>query len=153
MTFRSFGLGVRGYTTTQLTDIETKYGVTGTVEAWAIRPGTLVRDTTTGQMKVYDGAGTWQVGTNYTPPAAPVNTVLPVITGTLTVGSTLTTSTGTWTGTPAPTYTYQWYVNDVLQVGATNSTFTAVAGSVKVSVTATNVIGTSTVFSLPVTVV
>jgi hypothetical protein len=38
----------------------------------------------------------------------PNNTVPPVITGELKVGSTLTTSNGTWTGTPAPTFTYVW---------------------------------------------
>jgi hypothetical protein len=40
--------------------------------------------------------------------AVPNNTVPPVITGELKVGSTLTTSNGTWTGTPAPTFTYAW---------------------------------------------
>ena len=39
---------------------------------------------------------------------APANTVLPVISGSTTVGSTLTTTDGTWTGSPTPTYTYQW---------------------------------------------
>lgn len=38
--------------------------------------------------------------------APPVNTVAPAVTGTLTVGSTLTTTNGTWTG--SPTFTRQW---------------------------------------------
>lgn len=37
-----------------------------------------------------------------------VNTVLPVITGTLTVGSTLTADNGTWTAPSGLTYTYDW---------------------------------------------
>lgn len=39
--------------------------------------------------------------------AAPVNTVLPVITGTVAVGEQLTVSNGTWTGSVA-SYSYQW---------------------------------------------
>ena len=42
------------------------------------------------------------------PPAPPVNTALPTITGTPRDGQTLTAATGTWTGTPPITYTYQW---------------------------------------------
>jgi hypothetical protein len=55
------------------------------------------------------------------------NTVLPVITGSLRVGGTLSVSTGTWIGTPASN-TYQWQssVNgtdwDSIS-GATNATF------------------------------
>jgi hypothetical protein len=36
-------------------------------------------------------------------------TVKPTVTGTSTVGKTLTAAKGTWTGYPAPTFTYQWY--------------------------------------------
>ncbi|MDA0178738.1 hypothetical protein OJ997_00400 [Solirubrobacter phytolaccae] len=39
---------------------------------------------------------------------APVNTVVPAVTGTPVAGNTLTASTGTWTATPTATYTYQW---------------------------------------------
>lgn len=41
--------------------------------------------------------------------AKPVNTVLPAVTGTPTVGQTLTTTNGTWTG--SPTLTRQWQVS------------------------------------------
>ena len=39
---------------------------------------------------------------------APVNTVLPVISGTAQAGQVLSASTGSWTGTPTITYAYQW---------------------------------------------
>jgi len=35
--------------------------------------------------------------------------VKPAISGTTTVGQTLTAGTGTWTGYPTPTFTYEWY--------------------------------------------
>ena len=55
---------------------------------------------------------------------APVNTVLPTITGTATAGQTLTSSTGMWTGVPAPTFTYEW------QRSATGtSSWVAIAGA------------------------
>ncbi len=38
----------------------------------------------------------------------PINTVAPVISGTISIDSTLTTTNGTWTNTPV-SYTYQWF--------------------------------------------
>jgi len=43
---------------------------------------------------------------------APVNTVLPSISGVTESGSTLTAHEGVWTGAPAPTYSYQWQRDD-----------------------------------------
>ena len=43
-------------------------------------------------------------------PGSPVNTVAPVASGALTVGSTLSCTTGTWTNSPA-SYAYQWRRN------------------------------------------
>jgi hypothetical protein len=40
--------------------------------------------------------------------AVPVNTVLPSVSGSPSVGSTWSASTGTWTGTPAPTFGIYW---------------------------------------------
>jgi hypothetical protein len=76
---------------------------------------------------------------------APVNTVAPVVSGTATIGSTLTTSDGTWTGTPTPTFAYQWQKGVTNISGATSSTFVVTlsqAGStIRCVVTATNVAG------------
>lgn len=54
--------------------------------------------------------------------AAPDNTVLPAITGTAAVGSTLTLSNGTWTGTPTPDFTRQWFADGEGLPGATGTT-------------------------------
>jgi hypothetical protein len=50
----------------------------------------------------------------------PVNSVLPAITGTTTVGQTLTCSSGTWS--KSPSFTYQWLRDGVAIAGATAST-------------------------------
>lgn len=55
--------------------------------------------------------------------AAPTSvcTALPAVTGTTTVGQTLTCSSGTWSPA-ASTYAYQWFRNDVAISGATATT-------------------------------
>jgi hypothetical protein len=58
---------------------------------------------------------------------SPSPTVAPAITGTLTVGSTLTCSTGTWAGSPT-SYAYQWLRDGVEIGGATASTHLLVSG-------------------------
>jgi hypothetical protein len=67
------------------------------------------------------------VGNSYG--SAPVNTVAPAVTGTATVGSTLTTTNGTWLGSPAPTFTYQWFRSPSTSIGgATSSSYVLVIG-------------------------
>lgn len=51
-------------------------------------------------------------------PTPPINTVAPVVSGLLSVGSTLTTTNGTWN--QAATFTYQWYRDGVAIAGSTN---------------------------------
>lgn len=51
----------------------------------------------------------------------PVCSVLPAVTGTKTVGQTLTCSNGTWT--KSPTFTRQWHRSGVPIIGATSSTY------------------------------
>ena len=79
---------------------------------------------------------------------APANTVAPAVSGTATVGETLTTTDGTWDGTPAPTFTYKWQVSDDGSTGwtdisgATSSSFTITSSEagkyIRSEVTATN---------------
>src|SRR5690349_20094075 len=82
--------------------------------------------------------------------AAPQNTAPPTISGTARQGSTLTAANGTWSNTPT-SFTYQWQrcasdgtgCGDL--TGATNQTYTLVAGdvshTVRVVVSASNADG------------
>lgn len=99
--------------------------------------------------QVYVAAGTLNVAT------LPANTVLPVISGTLTIGSLLSTTDGTWTGTAPITYTYQWKRGGVDIGGATTSTYTLAAAdsgaTITVTVTATNAAGAVSATSIGTT--
>jgi hypothetical protein len=81
----------------------------------------------------------------------PVNSVVPAISGTGTVGDLLTCSTGTFSGV-ANTYTYQWNKDAVAIGGATASTYTPVAGdathNITCTVTATNTGGAASATSV-----
>ena len=88
---------------------------------------------------------------------APSNTSPPTISGSTTVGSTLTRGQGTWSGTTPITYTYQWRscdsagANCVNITGATATSYTIVSGdlgkTIRVNETATNSIGSATATS------
>lgn len=96
-------------------------------------------DPVTGNIWQMQGTrGMVQIGTVALPP---VNTVAPAISGTLTHGSVLTSTTGTWTGTGI-TYSYQWMSAGVPVAGATSSTYTTgtsdVGNMMTCVVTATN---------------
>lgn len=98
-------------------------------------------------------------------PPVPINTVLPVASGTLSVGATLTTTNGTWLNTPT-SYAYQWYqaftdgggavITDgagrplgLPISGATSQTYVVQAGDATeylfAEVTATNAFGSTSV--------
>ncbi|MBX6427138.1 MAG: histidine kinase [Variibacter sp.] len=87
--------------------------------------------------------------------AAPVNSVLPAISGIAQVGQTLTAYPGVWSG--APTFTYQWQEDAgagfVAIAGATSKTYVPQAGQVgrplRVVVTATNPSGSASANSAP----
>lgn len=85
-------------------------------------------------------------------PAKPANTVLPVITGTATVGQTLTSTTGTWTGKPTPVYARQWKRDGVAIIGATAATYVLVEADegavITVTVTGNSIAGSAAVTSL-----
>jgi hypothetical protein len=76
----------------------------------------------------------------------PVNTAIPVVTGTPEVGEVLTTDNGTWTNSPT-SYTYRWLRDDVEIVGETSNTYTLVLAdegtTIKSEVTAINAGGSS----------
>jgi len=80
----------------------------------------------------------------------PVNTVLPVISGTAETGQALSTTNGTWTNAPT-SYSYQWQRNGSDIGGATSSTYTTVAAdsgtTITVVVTATNGAGAASATS------
>lgn len=87
------------------------------------------------------------------PAALPANTVLPAITGTTTVGQTLTASNGTWTGSPT-SYAYQWRRDGAPISGATASTYLLDAADetadISVTVTATSAFGSTSATSTEV---
>ena len=79
------------------------------------------------------------------PPPAPVNTVLPNVTGVAIVGDILTTDDGSWTGSPT-SYAYQWK-RGATNIGTNANTYTLVAAdagqSITCVVTATNATGST----------
>ena len=93
----------------------------------------------------------------------PVNTIAPGVGGTSQVGQTLTATSGTWTAVPAATYSYAWFACTVSGPAtakpskcsairnATSSTFVLTSAQVgkfiRVRVTATNPVGSSTYYS------
>lgn len=84
--------------------------------------------------------------------SAPANTVAPAVTGTATVGSTLTTDNGTWSNTPT-SYSYQWQRDNTGGgtysniTSATSSSYTLVDAddgcNIRCVVTATNASGSA----------
>ena len=83
--------------------------------------------------------------------SAPEPTQAPQITGTLTLGATLTCSTGTWSGVPAPSFVYRWLREGAKIASATKSTYTIVEADeghyLSCEVTASNGEGEATAFS------
>lgn len=86
----------------------------------------------------------------------PSNTVLPAISGVLSVGSVLTAYEGVWADEPT-SFTYVWKKGGVVKAGETGKTYTVVsgdspAGSITVSVTGVNSAGSATATSAPVVI-
>lgn len=77
---------------------------------------------------------------------APVNTVLPAITGTVVVGQTLSLSDGTWNNTPT-SYAYAWLRTGVVIAGETANTYVLsvddITDTIVGRVTATNADGST----------
>lgn len=96
-----------------------------------------------------------QIRVNANPSGAgngPLNTAIPTITGTATVGQTLTATTGTFTGDATITYSYQWYAGGVPIAGANLSTYQLTSNElgdkISVKVVATNSAGTAEAMSI-----
>ena len=128
-------------------------GATGsTYTATATDVGGTLRSRVTGTNAGGNSAA-FSAVTAVVAPTPPVNTVLPVISGTARDGQTLSATTGTWTGTPTITYAYQWQRCDALGgaclpiPGANGATYlltpAEVGGTTRVVVTATNAAGSA----------
>lgn len=95
------------------------------------------------------------LGTLGTTVGAPANTTAPNIQGTPKPGNLIILSPGVWANIPAPVLTYQWSVDGVDVVGATNERYRADAAdagkAIVVTVTATNSEGATSKASDPVT--
>ena len=108
--------------------------------------GTSIRCTVTASNATASASATSNALAIAALPSAPANTVAPVVSGTATVGSTLSCSTGTWTNSPTG-YAYQWLGNGLNISGATSSTYVTVTAdggtSVSCRVAATNAGGTT----------
>lgn len=89
-------------------------------------------------------------------PAVPAVFTAPSISGTPTVGGTLTCNPGVWTGYPDPTFTYQWKRNGADIGGATATTYITSAPDTGTTVTcvvlATNTEGSSSATTAGVSV-
>lgn len=88
---------------------------------------------------------------------SPYYTAAPAITGTATVGQTLTLGNGTWAGDATITYTYDWYANSVKISGANASTYvltsTELSKRITGRVTATNDSGSASATTAPTSAV
>jgi hypothetical protein len=105
--------------------------------------------------------GSGVVIVRYSIPAAPTNSVLPVVSGTTRTGSTLTTTSGTWTG--SPTIAYQW--QRATMTGGSYSIISSATSSeyvlsdsdigkyIKVLVVATNSVGQTSALSAATSIV
>jgi hypothetical protein len=94
----------------------------------------------------------WQAITSG-PPPAPVNSTLPVISGTTTINSVLTTTNGTWTNSPT-SYAYQWK-RGATNIGTNANTYQLVpadsTADITCVVTATNATGSTPATSNTIT--
>ncbi len=131
----------------------------GTLDTRTLTNGVHVLTSTASTSDGRTGAATISINVQNlrlaTTSGTPVNTLLPVVTGTPRVGATLTASTGTWAGALPMAYSSRWQrcaAGSCAPItGATGWTYTPTstdAGlSIGVTVTATNTGGSSTTSS------
>ena len=139
---------------------------TGSISEYTagLDPGAAPAFTTTGP-----GGNPWLTDDGTTPAIAvvatggPVVTVTPAVTGTASLGETLTATEGTWTGTPSPSLTEQWQDCDsagndcTIVTGANSATHVVAVADVghalRIAATATNGFGGVTGASVSTAVV
>lgn len=123
--------------------------IVGSNVTWTL-PNT---DGTAGQVLITNGSGVLSWATPTLTPTAPTNNTLPVVSGTPTVGETLSSTSGTWSGYPAPTFAYQWVRGAATNIGTNSPSYQLVdadlGSTVKCTVTATNVAGSASATSAP----
>jgi hypothetical protein len=142
------GLLLSGGTwTVMVTATDSTYGGSGYV---SMEAHTAILDDFGGGTVGTGGGGGGGGGT-----AAPTNTAVPTISGSATVGSQLTASTGTWTNSPT-SYAYQWQScqgSTCGTVGSNANTYTIASSdtgaTIKVTVTASNTGGGNSATSNP----
>jgi len=109
-------------------------------------------DGASGNFLITNGSGTLSWAAANLTPIAPSNYSLPVVSGTTTVGQTLSSTTGGWNGYPAPTYAYQWVRGASNIGGATSATYPLVDAdynnTIKCIVIASNSAGNATANSV-----
>jgi hypothetical protein len=118
-----------------------------------------IRAVVTAVNAVDTATATTGIISGFAPPRA---TVVPVISGTTTVGQTLSSTSGTWPSTSSG-YSYQWQESADAGTtwtnisGAVANSYTLVAGdtgyAIRVQVSLTNTTGTSAAYSLPTAVI
>jgi hypothetical protein len=108
--------------------------------------GALITFEVTASNSAGNSAPVTSVATSAVLPAVPVNSVLPVVSGTAQVGQVLSATNGTWTNSPT-SYTYQWFSNGVPIAGQIANVFTPTSAQVgeviTIEVTASNSGGNS----------
>ena len=87
---------------------------------------------------------------------SPILVEAPGITGTFVSTRSVTVGTGVWESEASPTFTYQWYLDDVAIPSATANAYVIQVGdigkSLSVTVTATNTTGANDYTSSPTVV-
>jgi hypothetical protein len=133
------GTAIAGATASTYTPVSSDVGHTLTAIVTATGPGGSASVTSAPTSAVAVAA------------AAPVDSSLPVISGTAQVGKVQTSTTGTWTG--ATSFAYQWARNGAVIAGALGATYTPVSAdagnTLTATVTATGVGGAASATSAP----
>lgn len=92
-----------------------------------------------------------RLGTRQGAGTLPTNLIPPSVSGTLTVGQTLTCNPGQWVGLLPLTLSYQWLRDASTPIGTNSPTYTLVVGdsthTVKCQVTASNTLGSASAVS------